>query len=149
MNNFAVSFADDTIRVNKSYRCNLVEIIDYITNLELLIPPYNEPIFSSGTIQELEQHLHSKFNQYTFGFKQKYKPDFVLSSQIQGLTFKVDDDYTYIYETIRQHNLYLLSISSHTSLITKSTGSQSYLILKLITTDKNKVKFIEVVENYV
>lgn len=140
--------------VHQDYRLKNIEIRSYISFLILNIPPINASWFSDGTYQELEQHLCIKFPQFTFAIKQKTKPEFITSQIIQG-KFLIEDDYFYVSDVscssaTKQVNLFLLSVSSHKSLIgNKIAGNQEYLILKFANAENNKVKIIEVENNYI
>jgi hypothetical protein len=144
-----LSLRNNTITVNKKYRCTDAILVDFITHLTLNAPPENTITADRGSFQELEQYLAANFPEYTFGFKLD-KVAQPASFDKLDKPFLITEDWIYfqMYQGgLQQPNLFLLVISEAKSLINKIKGKQSYLILKCVE-DKGKVKLVEVKDNY-
>lgn len=144
-----LSLRNNTITVNKKYRCTDAILVDFITHLKLNVPPENTVTADRGSFQELEQYLAVNFPEYTFGFKLDKIAQPASFSKLDK-PYLITEDWIYFqgYQGgLQQPNLFLLVISEAKSLIDEIKGKQSYLILKCIE-DKGKVKLVEVQDNY-
>lgn len=145
----SLSLRNNTFSVNQCSRCTDTELVDFITSLKLNAPPENTTTAHSGSFQELEQYLAVNFPEYTFGFK-LHSPAQPASFDKLDKPFLITEDWIYfqMYQGgLQQPNLFLLVISESKSLLEEVKGKQSYLVLKCVEL-KDKVKLVEVLDNY-